>query len=416
MFSLIQKGSSSFFVVTKGALDMSILLKPQEPQNYTVDGVKFFKKHLDKLRYDSMVTDHPITSSEISVFMILHMYTDEMGQIRSLTKDPSVSDRKQLCISNLSTEHNLSYETVKKAFDSLLSRKYISEVYTSNGMHYEIVDYAMYNQKFDNSFQPEEKSSYFRIPVALFQEKVFGPLIKQRYHTGPILLLELCQYFSVQLGTNRRNVEDIEAVQGERTMVYLKKTLNTTAKRVRNFLSIIKNIFMFKPVEQKIKNPSQDRKERKRTFTQICIDKFKFSLNEACFKRNDELNERKAFARVRKEMAARIKNAKVPVKWRDMKDIEKSLNRMVKLSTHFKVVDKAQKMLNYTVSKVADTLEYLHMDGELSSINRLGAFVNKCFSSAFEDYTKFLTTDDRIQVMTEYHKTYGYYPEFLTQK
>ncbi|WP_368298886.1 hypothetical protein [Cytobacillus firmus] len=395
---------------------MSILLKPQEPQNYTVDGVKFFKKHLDKLRYDSMVTDHPITSSEISVFMILHLYTDDMGQIRSLTKDPSVSDRKQLCISNLSTEHNLSYETVKKAFDSLLSRKYISEVYSSNGMHYEIVDYAIYNQKFDNSFQPEKKSSYFRIPVALFQEKVFGPLIKQRYHTGPILLLELCQYFSVQLGTNRRNVEDIEAVQGERTMAYLKKTLNTTAKRVRNFLSIIKNIFMFKPIELKVKNPSQDRKGRKRTFTQICIDKFKFSLNEACFKRNDELNERKSFARVRKEVAARIKNANIPVKWRDMKDIEKSLNRMVKLSTHLEVVDKAQKMLNYTVSKVADTLENLHIDGELSSINRLGAFVNKCFSNAFEDFTKLLNSDDRIQVMTEYHKTYGYYPEFLTQK
>ena len=397
---------------------MSILIKPQEPQNYTVDGVKFFKKHLDKLRYDSMVTDYPITSSEISVFMILHLYTDEMGQIRSLTKDPSVSDRKQLCISNLSTEHDLNYETVKKAFDILLSRKYITEVYTSNGMHYEIVDYAKYNQQFanvSNTFQTEEKSSYFRIPLPLFQEKVFGPMIKQRYHKGPILLLDLCQYFSVQLGTNRRDVDNVEAVVGERTMAYLKKTLNTTAKRVRNFLSIIKNVIMFKPVEQKIKNPSPDRKERKRTFAQICIDKFKFSLNEACFKRNDEINERKAYARVRKEMAARIKNAKMPVKWRDMKDIEKSLSRMVKLSTHLDVVDKAQKMLNYTVSKVADTLEYMHIDGELNSINRLGAFVNKCFSNAFKDYIKYLTTDERVQVMTEYHKTYGYYPEFITR-
>lgn len=394
---------------------MSILLKAKGPQNFSVDGVKFFKKHLNKLRYDSMVTDYPITTSEISVFMILHLYTDEMGQIRSLTKDPSISDRKLLCISNLSSEHDLNYETVKKAFDSLLSRKYIAEVYTANGLHYEIVDYDKHNQQILNSLS-EERSSYFRIPLALFQEKVFGSLIKQRYHKGPLLLLELCQYFTVQLGTNRRSVEDIQIVQGERTMSYLKKTLNTTAKRVRNFLSIIQNIFMFKPIEEKIKNPSQQRTERRRTFVQVCIEKFTFSLNGACFKRTDEINDRKSFARVKKEMAARIKNAQIPVKWRDMKDIEKSISRMVKLSTHLQVVDKSQKMLNYTVSKVADTLEHLHNNDELSSIRRIGAFVNKCFSTAFDDFKKFLTVDDRVQIMTEYNRTFGNYPPFLSEK
>ncbi|MFS0882754.1 hypothetical protein [Metabacillus niabensis] len=394
---------------------MSILLKPKEPQNFIIDGVKFFKNHLDKLRYDSMVTDFPITTSEISVFMILHLYTDEMGQIRSLTKDPSVSERKQLCISNIATEHDLNYETVKKAFDSLLERNYIAEVYTANGMHYEIVDYGKFNQQIDNTVN-QEKSTYFRIPIALFQEKVFGTLIKHRYHKGPILLLELCQYFSVQLGTNRRNIEDIQRVQGERTMSYLKKTLNTTAKRVRYFLSIIHNIFIFKPLEEKVKNPSKNRIERRRTFVQIYIEKFNFSLNEACFKRNDEANERKAFARVRKEMAARIKNANIPIKWRDMKDIEKSLSRMVKISTHFQVVDKSQKMLDYTVSRVADTLEDLNRNKALSSIRRIGAFVNKCFSTAVEEFTKILPVGERLDIMTEYHKTYGNYPTFLNEK
>lgn len=390
---------------------MSILLKPKEPQNFTVDGIKFFKKHLDKLRYDSMVTDHPITTSEISVFMILHLYTDDMGQIRSLTKDPSVSDRKQLCISNLSSEHDLNYETVKKAFDSLLTRNYIREVYTDKGMHYEITDYAKYNQV-HNSFS-EETSSYFRIPTTLFQEKIFGPLIKQRYHKGPILLLELSQYFTVQLGTNRRSVLNILAVQGERTMSYLKTTLNTTAKRVRNFLSIIQNIFMFKPVEEKVKNPSEDRKARKRTFVQVCIEKFNFSLNAACFKSNDELEDRMSFARAKKEMAARIKNAKIPAKWRDMQDIYKSVSRIVKISTHLRVVNQEQNMINYTVSKVADTLEHLHNSGELSSIKSLGAFVNKCFTSSFDDFKKRLSEGDRIQIMTAYHRTYGVYPTFF---
>ncbi|MCK1995466.1 hypothetical protein MPH61_23370 [Peribacillus muralis] len=394
---------------------MSILSKLNASQNYAVDGVKFYKKHLDKLVYDSMVTDHPITTSEISVFMILHLYTDEMGQIRSLTNDPSVSDRKQLCISNLSSEHDLTYETVKKAFDSLIHRNYIAEVHTDLGMHYEIVDYAIFNQQINNSLR-EEKSSYFRIPTALFHGKMFSLLIKQRYHKGPILLLELCQYFSVQLGTNRRNVEDVQLVQGERTMVYLKKVLNTTAKRVRNFLAIIHNVFSFKPIEEKVKAPSTDRKNRKRTFIQILIKKFSFSLNGACFKRFDEKSTRKTYASCKKEMAARIKNAGIPFKWRDIKDIEKSISRMVNISTHFQVVNKSQDMLNYTISEVADNLEELHNTGHMGAIRSIGAYVNKRCTDAFMDFQKFyLNVEDRIEINNDYHKTYGEYPQFMVQ-
>ncbi|MCY8737552.1 hypothetical protein MOD71_18775 [Bacillus haynesii] len=392
---------------------MTILQTPSDPQKFTINGVRFFKQHLDKIRLDSMVTDNPITTSEISVFIILHLYTDEMGQIRSLTKDRSVSERKQLCISNLSSEHDLTYETVKKAFDSLLERNYIAEVYTDKGMHYEIVDYAKFNQRI-NSPLNAEKSSYFRIPFALFQEKIFGPLIKHRYHKGPILLLELSQYFTVQLGTNRRYTEDIQKVQGERTMSFLKKSLNTTAKRVRKFLSIIRNVFTFKPIEEKVKTPSKNRKERKRTFLQVCIEKFKFGLNGACFKRNDENNDRKVFASSKKEMAARIKNAKIPVKWRDLLDIERSISRMVNIATHLKVVNKGQKMLNYTISKVADQLEQLHNNGELNSIKSIGAYVNRSFTNAFNDFQKsFLSIEDRVDVIHAYQKIYGETPPFL---
>ncbi|MEU2027352.1 hypothetical protein ABZ565_35665, partial [Streptomyces sp. NPDC016469] len=138
---------------------MSVLTMEKTPQKFTIEGPKFFKKHLDKMvKYDLEVTDNPITTSEISLFMILHLYTDEMGQIRSLTKDPAVSERRQLCISNISSEHALTYETVKKAFDKLLDRNYITEVYTEKGMHYEIVDYGKYTQLIDSN--SEEKSSY----------------------------------------------------------------------------------------------------------------------------------------------------------------------------------------------------------------------------------------------------------------
>ncbi|MFU2203092.1 hypothetical protein [Bacillus subtilis] len=392
---------------------MTVLQIASDPQKFAVDGVRFFKQHLDKIRLDSMVTDNPITTSEICVFMILHLYTDEMGQIRSLTTDPSVSERKQLCISNLSTEHDLTYETVKKAFDSLLERNYIAEVYTTKGTHYEIVDYAKYNQQINNPLI-DEKSSYFRIPFALFEEKIFGSLIKHRFHKGPILLLELSQYFTVQLGTNRRYTDDIQKVKGERTMSFLKKALNTTAKRVRSFLSIIRNVFKFEPVEEKVKSPSQNRKERKRTFVQVCIEKFTFSLNGVCFKQNDGNSERKTFASARKEMAARINNARIPVKWRDLKDIERSISRMVNMSTHLKVVDKGQKMLNYTISKVADKLEALHNTGELESIKSIGAYVNKSFTNAFNDFQKsFLSIEDRIDIIHEYQKMYGETPPFL---
>jgi|GEM_PF-6639866 len=394
---------------------MSVLDHPKEPQTFAVDGIKFFKNHLDKLRYDSIVTDKPITTSEVAVFMLLHLHTDEMGQIRSLTQDTTISDRKQLCISNLASEHALTYETVKKAFDRLIARRYIAEVYTETSMHYEIVDYATYNQQINNDLITE-KSSYFRIPRTLFQEHLFGSLIQHRYHKGAILLLELCQYFTVQLGTNRRYAEDIEHIKGERTMAYLKKTLNTTAHRVREFLSLIQNVFNFQPVSTRVKQQAHVYKNRRKSFTQVCIDKFSFSLNPVCFKRYDTKNERHAYARVKKEMAARMKHARIPVKWRDMRDIDKSLSRMVKISTHLDIVNQSKKMLTYTISKVADTLEDLHNKGTLHTIRRLGAFVNVCCTQAFDDFAKGLSEGERIKIMHGYHQTYGHYPPFLKSR
>jgi len=395
---------------------MSVLLPAEKPQTFTIKGIKFFKKHLDKIvNYDLVVTDNPITTSEISLFMILHLYTDEMGQIRSLTKDPSVSERKQLCISNISSDHDLTYETVKKAFDKLLERNYIEEIHSEQGMHYEIVDYGKYNNLIKSN--SAEKSSYFHIPTALFQEKIFGQLIKQRYQRGPILLLLLCEYIQRQIGINRRTVEDVELVKGDRTMSYLKKTLNTTAKRVRNYLSIIKNVFLFVPVEKKVKQPSPNRRNRRREFVQVCIEKFNFTLNNVCFKKIDETGQRKTFAACKKEMASRIKNANIPLKERQIKDIAISISRMVNYSVHFKVVNLSKKMLNYTISAVADKLEELHLNGQLTSIKSIGAYANSRFTTALQEFRgSYMDEADVIEVKAAYHKVYGFYPSFLEEK
>ncbi|KXZ13169.1 hypothetical protein P4T89_09435 [Bacillus nakamurai] len=85
-----------------------------------------------------------------------------------------------------------------------------------------------------------------------------------------------------------------------------------------------------------------------------------------------------------------------------MKDL---LFRMVNMSTHLKVVDKGQKMLNYTIFKVADKLEALHNTGELESIKSIGAYVNISFTNAFNDFQKsFLSIEDRIDIIHEYQK------------
>ncbi|WP_226567812.1 hypothetical protein [Bacillus stratosphericus] len=389
-----------------------------KPQNFTIDGIKFFKAHLDKLRLDSTSTENPVTTSEVSLFMILHLYTDEMGQIRSFTKDPSISERKQLCISNISTDHDLTYETVKKAFDTLISKNYVKEVYTETGVHYEIVDYALYNQQLENNkgLFEKGKSSYFRIPKALFLEKIFGSLIKHRYHTGPIFLLELCQYFTVQIGTNRKYTTDINKVTGERTMNFLKKTLRTNAKRVRQFLGLINRIFKFEPVNTKVKKPV-NRFTRKRSFTQVCIDKFKFHLNGNCFKENELNLTTEAFSRSKKEIDARVKYAQIPLKWREMQDIYKSISRVVNLSQHLSIVQKEQKVLNFALSKVSDTLEELHKNDGLKTIKSVGAFVNKMFSNAFDEFVQnFIKVDERIDIMDAYHRKYGEYPLFINRE
>ncbi|GEM05695.1 hypothetical protein HMI01_26830 [Halolactibacillus miurensis] len=375
------------------------------PQHYIVSGVKFFKDTLDKLRLDASVTDQPITASEISVLMILHSYADETGQIHSLTHDKNTSDRKALSISNIARDHELVYETTKKAFDSLIARNYITEVYTSNSMYYELVDYTELNNS--------NNLNYFRIPQRLFEEKVFGQLIKHRYHTAPLVLLELSQYFTRQIGLNKRfsTPQDVSAT---RTMNYLKSALKTTAKRVRAFTDIVKNVFVFKPIDTKVKAPSESRSNRLRTFAQVCIDKFECSMNVACFKENDKQKEKETYSYAKREIANRIKNASIPLKWRDRLDINKSMQRISKIALHLDCINKKHHMLRQVLLQVGDALETLHLDGELRDIKSIGAFVNKLCSNAWEDYkTRNLSAEDRIEIMTNYQTQYEEHPAFL---
>ncbi|WP_079707678.1 hypothetical protein [Paraliobacillus ryukyuensis] len=375
------------------------------PQNYIISGVKFFKSSLDKLRLDASVTDHPITASEIAVYMILHNHADEAGQIFSFTNDPSISDRKLLCVSNIAKEHDLVYETTKKALDSLIERNYVQEMYSSNGIYYVLTDYAANNNK--------DNLNYFRIPKTLFEEKIFGKMITHRYHKGPILLLELSQYFTRQIGTNRKHA-DLDELQGERTMDYLKRTLHTTAKRVRQFLDIIKGVFSFTPMNTYVKEPSAKRMNAIRKFSQICIDKFQFTMNKACFLENDKHQEKKLIAYAKREMANKLKNANIHFRWRDTLDINKSINRIGKIASYLSVVNKNKDMLRRTLLQVGDQLETMQLNNELHTIKSIGAFVNKLFTTAWSDYQKeFITPGDKIDIATAYFNIYGENPGFL---
>lgn len=383
----------------------TVTQKTINPQHYIVSGVKFFKDTLDKIRLDASITDQPITASEISVLMILHSYADETGQIHSFTHDNTISDRKALCISNIARDHDLVYETTKKAFDSLIARNYITEVYAQNSMYYELVNYTDLNNT--------DNLNYFRIPQRLFEEKVFGQLIKHRYHTAPLVLLELSQYFTRQIGLNKRfsTPEDVSAT---RTMNYLKTALKTTARRVREFTDIVKNVFVFKPVDTKIKTPSESRTSRVRTFAQVCIDKFECSMNVACFKENDKQKEKETYSYAKREMANRIKNASIPLKWRDRLDINKSVHRISNIALHLDCVDKKQHMLRQVLLQVGDALEAIHLDNQLHDIKSVGAFVNKLCTNAWEDYkTHNLSAADRIEIMTNYQNQYNEHPAFL---
>lgn len=197
-------------------------------------------------------------------------------------------------------------------------------------------------------------------------------------------------------------------------MNYLKSALKTTAKRVRAFTDIVKNVFVFKPIDTKVKAPSESRSNRLRTFAQVCIDKFECSMNVACFKENDKQKEKETYSYAKREIANRIKNASIPLKWRDRLDINKSMQRMSKIALHLDCINKKHHMLRQVLLQVGDALETLHLDGELRDIKSIGAFVNKLCSNAWEDYkTRNLSAEDRIEIMTNYQTQYEEHPAFL---
>ncbi|MGR4032623.1 hypothetical protein K7H05_55930, partial [Bacillus sp. ZZQ-131] len=177
----------------------------------------------------------------------------------------------------------IPYTTIYTGFQVCLERKLVRETPVGNRTVYEIVDYALYNHTAAETTDMINISlSYFRIPFYLIQTTILSSLVKARDNRGIMFLLELINTFSRKIGMEhyKHKIEDFEIT---RKMAFLKEKLKRNAKKVRQYIEIVKPIIKFNAVDPKDKKPSESRITRvRRQVQQVIIEKFNVIFSSNC--------------------------------------------------------------------------------------------------------------------------------------
>ena len=254
-------------------LQLNSNLKVLSAQKFKMEGVKFFQFHLDQIKSLVLFTQKSMPPSAIAAFMGLMTMCGEAGD-GLLPLD--------FTIAKLQKRLKLPYNTTKDGFRYLLEHNLVRERFHENSPKsvYEIVRYAEENRTKAERPNQEGSLSYFRLPEELFNTSIIPELVSKRDSKGLLLLLKFFNGFTREFGKNKDQLSDYKLT---RTVEYLKKELNRSSKRVREYLEIINPLFHVTPINVHTRKAHKERDIRVRKMTdQTWVEKYIITLSHTC--------------------------------------------------------------------------------------------------------------------------------------
>ncbi|MCR6790022.1 MULTISPECIES: hypothetical protein [Bacillus cereus group] len=369
-------------------------------QNFKVYGVKFFNGLLNIVKLENERKELP--SSALATYILLHFECNDIGLLP-----------REFQIMDLAKKSGIPYTTIYTGFQVCLERKLVRETPVGNRTVYEIVDYALYNHTAAETTDMINISlSYFRIPFYLIQTTILSSLVKARDNRGIMFLLELINTFSRKIGMEhyKHKIEDFEIT---RKMAFLKEKLNRNAKKVRQYIEIVKPIIKFNAVDPKDKKPSESRITRvRRQVQQVIIEKFNVIFSSNCVIENDKKELHRPIAKCRKEAVSRLKHMGQALRKKDKENIMTAFRQeIVDIAIYLPTKQKQNELLIYAMTYALDQVESCTKDQEIFSIP---AFMRVQFREAWTHFAeKSLSEEESIETRTNYHRKQGVYPDFM---
>ncbi|MDX5961059.1 hypothetical protein SIL04_26555 [Bacillus cereus group sp. BfR-BA-00331] len=369
-------------------------------QNFKVHGVKFFDGLFNIIKIENERKELP--SSALATYILLHFECNDIGLLP-----------REFQIMDLAKKSGIPYTTIYTGFQVCLERKLVRETPVGNRTVYEIVDYALYNHTAAETTDMINISlSYFRIPFYLIQTTILSSLVKARDNRGIMFLLELINTFSRKIGMEhyKHKIEDFEIT---RKMAFLKEKLNRNAKKVRQYIEIVKPIIKFNAVDPKDKKPSESRITRvRRQVQQVIIEKFNVIFSSNCVIENDKKELHRPIAKCRKEAVSRLKHMGQALRKKDKENIMTAFRQeIVDIAIYLPTKQKQNELLIYAMTYALDQVESCTKDQEIFSIP---AFMRVQFREAWTHFAeKSLSEEESIETRTNYHRKQGVYPDFM---
>ncbi|HDR7713832.1 hypothetical protein ABR773_25960 [Bacillus cereus] len=369
-------------------------------QNFKVYGVKFFNGLLNIVKLENERKELP--SSALATYILLHFECNDIGMLP-----------REFQIMDLAKKSGIPYTTIYTGFQVCLERKLVRETPVGNRTVYEIVDYALYNHTAAETTNMINISlSYFRIPFYLIQTTILSSLVKARDNRGIMFLLELINTFSRKIGMEhyKHKIEDFEIT---RKMAFLKEKLKRNAKKVRQYIEIVKPIIKFNAVDPKDKKPSESRITRvRRQVQQVIIEKFNVIFSSNCVIENDKKELHRPIAKCRKEAVSRLKHMGQALRKKDKENIMTAFRQeIVDIAIYLPTKQKQNELLIYAMTYALDQVECCMKEQEIFSIP---AFMRVQFRDAWIYFKeKSLSVGESSDIRTNYHRQHGDYPEFM---
>lgn len=369
-------------------------------QNFKVHGVKFFDGLLNIVKLENERKELP--SSALATYILLHFECNDIGMLP-----------REFQIMDLAKNSGIPYTTIYTGFQVCLERKLVKETPVGNRTVYEVVDYALYNHTAAETTKTTDISlSYFRIPFHLIQTTILSSLVKARDNRGIMFLLELINTFSRKIGMEHYK-HQIQEFEITRRMAFLKDKLNRNAKKVRQYIEILKPIVQFTAIDFKEKKSSESRIARvRKQVKQVIIEKFNVVFSSNCVIENDKKDLHRPVAKCRKEAVSRLKYMGQSLRKKDRENMMIAFKQeIVDIAAYMPTKEKQNELLITAMTYALDQVENYSKEQEIFSIP---AFMRVQFRESWTDFTeKSLSVEERHDVMMNYYNQNGAYPDFI---
>ncbi|MGW5955906.1 hypothetical protein [Bacillus mycoides] len=366
-------------------------------QNFKVHGVKFFDGLLNIVKLENERKELP--SSALATYILLHFECNDIGMLS-----------REFQIMDLAKKSGIPYTTIYTGFQVCLERRLVKETPVGNRTVYEVVDYALYNHTAAKT--TDISLSYFRIPFHLIQTNILSSLVKARDNRGIMFLLELINTFSRKIGMEHYK-HQIQEFEITRRMAFLKDKLNRNAKKVRQYIEILKPIVQFTAIDSKEKKSSDSRIARvRKQVKQVIIEKFNVVCSSNCVMENDKKDLHRPVAKCRKEAVSRLKYMGQSLGKKDRENMMIAFKQeIVGIAAYMPTKEKQNELLITAMTYALDQVENYTKEQEIFSIP---AFMRVQFRESWTDFTeKGLSVEERHDVMMNYYNQNGAYPDFI---